>query len=153
MCLQNSKAAGVCNCCHQLRPGEIGTHRGNHYWSNDSEAFTKPSLQHPTSLTGLRLREKYRLTSHTHDDIAGLRRFSGDPGRRGVSCAIRLNGKLGRQNSAQTVRDKPTVAFFDCKVPALEALVFFMAIIVDDFVFLLTELAESDPSSAGVSPG
>jgi len=70
-----------------------------------------------------------------------------------VSCAIRLNGKLGRQNSAQTVRDKPTVAFFDCKVPTLEALVFFMAIIVDDFVFLLTELAESDPSSAGVSPG
>ena len=59
-----------------------------------------------------------------------------------MSSAIRLNGKSGRQNVAQPVGDKLTVAFFDCKLPARQAVVFFVAIIVDDFVFLLNELAE-----------
>ena len=75
MCLQNSKASSIGNRCHKLRPSEIRAHRGNHYWSSDSEAFTKPSLQHAKSLTSLCLREKYRLTNHTHNDIAGLRRL------------------------------------------------------------------------------
>jgi hypothetical protein len=74
-----------------------------------SKLLLNEPLTHCTSLTSLRLREKYRLTSHTHDNIAGLRRFSGDPQAAGVSSAIRLNGKSGRQNSAQTVGDELTV--------------------------------------------
>ena len=56
MCLQNSKASGISNRCHQLRPREIRAHRSNDDWSSDSEAFTKPSLQHATSLSSLYMR-------------------------------------------------------------------------------------------------
>jgi len=58
LCLQNSKASGIGNRCHKLRPSDIRAHRGSHYWSGDSEAFTKPSPQHATSLASLRSREK-----------------------------------------------------------------------------------------------
>ena len=55
--LANSKAAGIGNGCHKLWPSEIRAHRGKHYRSSDSEAFTKPSLQHAASLTSLHLGE------------------------------------------------------------------------------------------------
>ena len=91
MCLQNSKASGDGNRCHKLRSGEIRAHRCNHYWSSDSEAFTKPNLQHATSLTSLRLREKYCLTNHRHDDSAGF--------GRSISRCPGGGGEFGDSNS------------------------------------------------------
>jgi hypothetical protein len=58
--------SGIGNRCHKLRPSEIRPHRGDHYWSSDSKAFTKSSLQHPTNLNSF-ASEKSRLTNHTHD--------------------------------------------------------------------------------------
>jgi hypothetical protein len=108
LCLQNSKASGIGNRCHKLRPSEIRPHRGNHYWSSDSEAFTKPSLQHATSLTSLRLREKYRLTNHTHDDSAGFgRSISGCPGG-GREFGDSTDWKItqARQDGTQILADR-----------------------------------------------
>jgi hypothetical protein len=46
----------------EFAPSEIRSHRGNNYWGSDSEAFTKPSLQHASTLTILALRRKCKTT-------------------------------------------------------------------------------------------